>query len=199
MENHINEVNNYSAYIFSFISRYVNITEKEINSFLPYLELRRFGKREQLLKYGETDNYLNLVVKGLIRKFALIEKSEKTFQLATEGHIIQSELSFHHRLPSTFVIETIEPSLVISIRYDKVQLLFGNVPVAEKLAREMMTNFFIKKDKKYFNQLNTTTRERFVLYMQSHPQMIQRVPQKILASYLEIKPETFSRLKHLLK
>ena len=65
--------------------------------------------------------------------------------------------------------------------------------------RQMMTYLFIKKDAKYFAQLNNTTRQRFLHYLKSHPQMLQRVPQKILASYLEIKPETFSRLKHLLK
>jgi hypothetical protein len=58
---------------------------------------------------------------------------------------------------------------------------------------------FIKKDKRDFKQLNTTTRERFLEYMQTHPDMLQRVPQKYLASYLNIKPETFSRLKHLLR
>jgi hypothetical protein len=62
-----------------------------------------------------------------------------------------------------------------------------------------MTYLFVKKDARYFSQMNNTTRQRFVHFVKHHPHMMQRVPQKILASYLEIKPETFSRLKHLLK
>ncbi|RYZ45663.1 MAG: TonB-dependent receptor, partial [Sphingobacteriales bacterium] len=51
----------------------------------------------------------------------------------------------------------------------------------------------------YFNQVGKTTREKFLEYVNNHPHMLQRVPQKILASYLNIKPETFSRLKHLIR
>ncbi len=199
MDSQINEVDSYAAYILRFVSKYVSISEREFNVFLPFLQVRKFGKREKLVKYGETDNYLNLVVKGLVRKFVLVGKSEKTLQLATEGHIIQSELSFHTRVPSTLVIEAIEPSVIVSMQYENVQQVLAKVSAAEKLARQIMTYLFIKKDKKYFDQLNYTTRERFLAYIQSHPHMLQRVPQKILASYLDIKPETFSRLKHLLK
>ena len=193
------EIDNYAAYVYKFISRYVKIQEKEFNLFLPFLEVRNFSKREQILKYGETDNYLNLVVKGLARKYVLVGKNEKTLQLATEGHLIQSEISFHTRVPSTVIIETIEPTTMVSIRYDNVQYSLTNIPSAEQAGREMMTYMFIKKDARYFSQLNNTTRERFLNYLDNHPHMLQRVPQKILASYLEIKPETFSRLKHLLK
>ena len=193
------EIDNYAAYVYKFISRYVKIQEKEFNLFLPFLEVRNFSKREQILKYGETDNYLNLVVKGLARKYVLVGKNEKTLQLATEGHLIQSEISFHTRVPSTVIIETIEPTTMVSIRYDNVQYALTNIPSAEQAGREMMTYMFIKKDARYFSQLNNTTRERFLNYLDNHPHMLQRVPQKILASYLEIKPETFSRLKHLLK
>lgn len=193
------EIDNYAAYVYKFISRYVKILEKEFNLFLPFLEVRNFNRREQILKYGETDNYLNLVVKGLARKYVLVGKNEKTLQLATEGHLIQSEISFHTRVPSTVIIETIEPTTMVSIRYDNVQYALTNIPSAEQAGREMMTYMFIKKDARYFSQLNNTTRERFLNYLDNHPHMLQRVPQKILASYLEIKPETFSRLKHLLK
>lgn len=73
------------------------------------------------------------------------------------------------------------------------------MPKIERLGRLVITYMFIKKDYRDFSQLKKTTRERFLDYMQSHPDMLQRVPQKYIASYLNIKPETFSRLKHLIK
>lgn len=193
------DINQYAAYIYKFIQQYVLLSEQDFNRFLPFFEIRTFRKREIVLKYGETDDYLNLVVKGLLRKYVLVGKNEKTLQLAVEGKVIQSEVSFHTRVPSTVIIEALEPSVLVSMRYDKVQYVLNNIPEAEKIGREMMTWLFIKKDARYFAQLNNTTRQRFLYYLQHHPQMLQRVPQKILASYLEIKPETFSRLKHLLK
>lgn len=193
------DINQYAGYILKFVQQYIKISEHDFNQFLPFFEVRTFGKREEVLRYGQTDDYLNLVVKGLLRKYVLVGKNEKTLQLAIEGKVIQSEISFHKRIPSTVIIETIEPSVLVSMRYDKVQQVLDNIPAAEQIGREMMTYLFIKKDARYFAQLNNTTRQRFLHYVKSHPQMLQRVPQKVLASYLEIKPETFSRLKHLLK
>jgi CRP-like cAMP-binding protein len=193
------DINHYAGYILKFVQQYVTVTEQDFNQFLPYFEVRQFAKREEVLRYGQTDDYLNLVVKGLVRKYVLVGKNEKTLQLAIEGKIIQSEVSFHTRVPSNVILEALEPSVLVSMRYDNVQYVLNNIPIAEQLGRQMMTYLFIKKDAKYFAQLNNTTRQKFLYYLKSHPQMLQRVPQKILASYLEIKPETFSRLKHLLK
>jgi CRP-like cAMP-binding protein len=193
------DINQYAAYVYKFVQQYVRLSEQEFNQFLPFFEVRRFAKREQVLQYGQTDDYLNLVVKGLLRKYVLTGKDEKTLQLAIEGKVIQSEISFHRRTPSTVIIDALEPSVLVSIHYDQVQYVLENIPAAEKIGREMMTYLFIRKDARYFAQLNNTVRQRFLHYLKHHPQMMQRVPQKILASYLEIKPETFSRLKHLLK
>lgn len=199
MEDNRTDINQYAGYILKFIQQYIKINEQEFNQFLPYFEVRIFGKREEILRYGQTDDYLNLVVKGLVRKYVLVGKNEKTLQLATEGKVIQSDISFHTRVPSNIILEALEPSVLVSMRYDKVQYVLENIPAAEYLGRQMMIYLFIKKDAKYFAQLNNTTRQKFLYYLKNHPQMLQRVPQKILASYLEIKPETFSRLKHLLK
>jgi hypothetical protein len=68
-------------------------------------------------------------------------------------------------------------------------------PKGERLGRMILQGMFIKKDENRYNRLLKSTRERFSEYMQHHPHMLQRVPQKYLASYLQIKPETFSRLK----
>src|SRR5205085_11743766 len=113
-------------------------------------EVRTFGKREEVLRYGQTDDHLNLVVKGLLRKYVLVGKNEKTLQLATEGKLIHAEVSFHTRIPSNIIIETLEPTVLVSMRYDKVEYVLEHIPVAEQIGREMMTYLFIKKDAKYF-------------------------------------------------
>ena len=199
MEQHKSDINQYAGCIYNFVNQYIKLNEEGFYPFLPFLEVRSFVKGEEVLQYGQTEDYLNLVAKGLIRKYVLVGKNDKTLQLAVEGHLIHSEVSFHTRLPSTVTIQAIEPSVLVSIRFDKVQFVFDNIPVAEQIGREMMTDMFIKKDTRYLSQLNYTTRQRFLHYLRHHQHMLKRVPQKILASYLEIKPETFSRLKHLLK
>lgn len=182
-----------------YLQRFSTISREGVEQLMPYLEIRRFEKKKKLVNHGEIEDYLNVVIKGLVRKYIPSSiKGEVTLQLATEGHIIQSEISFHRRVPSDVVIQTLEPTVLVSIQFDRMQEALTVVPEAEALGRTIIMQMFIKKDARYFEQLKTSTRDRFLEYMNNHPHMLQRVPQKILASYLNIKPETFSRLKHLL-
>jgi CRP-like cAMP-binding protein len=181
------------------LQRFSPISRESIEKLIPYLEIRRFEKKKKLVNLGELEDYLNVVIKGLVRKYVPSSiRGEVTLQLAIEGHFIQSEISFHHRVPSDVIVQTIEPTVLVSIRHDRLQEAFEMMPEFEVLGRAVIMDMFIKKDARYFDQLKTPTRERFLEYINTHPEMLQRVPQKVLASYLNIKPETFSRLKHLL-
>lgn len=190
----------YLEFIFQYIhTRIGSLSREQFDLFRPYFKFRRFEKKEIILDQGEIEDNLNVVVEGLVRKFVVTGKNDVTLQLATEGHIIQSEISFHTRSPSPVKLETIEPTVLVSLTYESVQTLLANIPIAESLGRALITQMFIKKDSRYFNQIGKSTREKFLDYVNNHPHMLQRVPQKILASYLNIKPETFSRLKHLIR
>jgi CRP-like cAMP-binding protein len=182
-----------------YLSRFVPLTKHEFSQLLPYVEIREFEKKVKVTREGEVERYINIIAWGLVRKYLLARSKEITIQLASEGHIIHSELSFHQRTPSGSVVETIEPTVFFSISYESLQQLYDQSVKIERLGRLMISDLFVKKDHRYFDQLKKSTRERFLDYIRSHPQMLQRVPQKYIASYLNIKPETFSRLKHLLR
>ncbi len=185
--------------LYHYLVAYVPMTKTEFHQFEPYIEIREFEKKVKVIKEGEVERYLNIIAMGLVRKYLPVRNKEITVQLASEGHLIHSELSFHYRVPSRSVVETIEPSVFFSISYDSLQQLYDQSPKVERLGRLMISDLFIKKDNRYFDQLRKSTRERFLEYVRTHPQMLQRVPQKYIASYLNIKPETFSRLKHLIR
>jgi CRP-like cAMP-binding protein len=189
----------YFEHTFIYLKRFMDLSRSDFDLIIPLLELRTYDKKTYVVEQGEVDNYLNIVLKGLVRKYVKAPKGEVTLQLATEGHLVQSEISFHKRIPSDIILETIENSILVSVHHDNIEYALKQLPGAEALGRSIVTQMFIKKDNRYMEQLNISTRERFLQYMNNHPHMLQRVPQKILASYLNIKPETFSRLKHLVK
>jgi CRP-like cAMP-binding protein len=182
-----------------YLSRFVPLNKQEFGALLPFIEIREFDKRVRVIDTGTVERYLNVIAMGLARKYLPVRNKEITVQLASEGHIVHSELSFHYRIPSSAVIETIEPTVFFSISYDSLQQLYDLYPKAENLGRLLISDLFVKKDNRYYHQLIKNTRERFLDYVRTHPQMLQRVPQKYIASYLNIKPETFSRLKHLVR
>lgn len=189
----------YLETVFNYFRHFIDLDREEFDGIAPHFQIRKFDKKTKVLKIGETDRYFNIIMKGIARKYLMVKKKEVTIQLSTEGHMIHSELSFNLQQPSDCIIEAIEPVTFLSISFDSIQHIYHQFPKTEKLGRLIITDMFIKKDQRDFKQLNRTTRERFLEYMHNHPDMLQRVPQKYLASYLNIKPETFSRLKHLLR
>jgi CRP-like cAMP-binding protein len=188
----------YIDYAQKYLERFMPISRTELLDLLQYCEIRRFDKRKIIVHAGEVDIYLNLVVKGLIRKYLSVRKDEIILQLATEGHVVQSEISFLTKTPSMVILETLEPTILVSITYDKMEEALNKFPKGERLGRMILQGMFIKKDENRYNRLLKSTRERFFDYIEHHPHMLQRIPQKYLASYLQIKPETFSRLKALM-
>jgi CRP-like cAMP-binding protein len=182
-----------------FLQRFIALSEAEFRAWQPFFEVRSFGKKQVVTDLHAPEDYINIVATGLVRKFMKVKNGEVTMQIAPEGHMIHAEWAFHSRQPSLVTVETIEPTVFISITYNNMIALFDKYPRAEHMGRLFVTEMFIIKDRRYFQILNKSTREIFLDYVRSHPHMLQRVPQKYLASYLNIKPETFSRLKHLLK
>jgi len=184
-------------YAHRYLQRFMTINVDELKELLSYCEIRQVEKRTILVKEGEVDNYLNMVVKGLVMKYVRVKKSDMILQLATEGHVIHSEISFLTRSPSLVLVETLEPTIMVSLTYDKMEEALDKFPQGERLGRLILTGMYVKKEESRYYRLLRSPRERFLDYINAHPHMLQRVPQKYLASYLNIKPETFSRMKHL--
>jgi len=107
----------YCEYAQRYLQHFMPITKEEVCDLLKYCEIRQFDKKTIIVQEGEIDNYLNMVVKGLVRKYVRAKKSDLTLQLATEGHVVHSEISFLTRKPSPVFIETLEPTILVYLRY----------------------------------------------------------------------------------
>jgi CRP-like cAMP-binding protein len=185
---------------FQFLHKFINFSEEEFDQVMrPYAEVRHFKKKQVISAENEVDNYLNFVSKGLVRKFYRKGIVEINTQISTEGHIIHSQESFHSRLPSEYVVEAIEPTYLVSISYDNLERIYASSQKMERLGRLVITFTMVIKDRLQMNMIKHTPRERFLDFVHKNPELLQRVPQKYLASYLNIQPETFSRFKHMLK
>ncbi|MBC7946485.1 MAG: Crp/Fnr family transcriptional regulator [Chitinophagaceae bacterium] len=184
----------------NYLRKFVNLTDDEVTRCLvPVIEVRKYGKREFVTKAGEIENHFNFIVKGLVRKYYKKSSHDINTQISMEGHIILSQESFHSRTPSEYYIETIEPTVFISITFEDLEKLYSISKKMEHLGRLVITHTMMIKDRWQMQMVKMTPRERFLNFVMKNPDLMQRVPQKYLASYLNIKPETFSRFKHLLR
>lgn len=183
-----------------YLGKFIPISEIEFETQLaPACKVRKFGKKELLTREGEVENHFNFISKGLIRKYYRKGHLEINTQISMEGHLILSQESFHSRQPSEYFVETIEPSTVVSITHDDLEKIYASSHRMEHLARLLITYAMVIKDRWQMQLVKMTPRERFLHFVTRNPELMQRVPQKYLASYLNIKPETFSRFKHLLR
>ena len=185
---------------YSYLSKFVPISQEEFREFMePYLLERRFEKKEIVSREGEVEEYLNFIVRGLARKYYLQGNDEVSTQISHEGHLIHAQESFHSRKPSEYFVETVEPTIFVSITYDDLESLYAQHVKLERLGRLVITYTVVQKDQWQMQMVKLSPKERFLFFVERHPDLLQRVPQKHLASFLNIQPETFSRFKHLIK
>ncbi|HXB93429.1 MAG TPA: Crp/Fnr family transcriptional regulator [Puia sp.] len=182
-----------------YVSGYVALTNEEFAFLANMLVIRNFDKRQPLLQIGEVENYMNFVVKGLARMYFCRGKTEVITNIAKEGELLSSSASFLSGTPSYYIVETLEPTTFLSLSRQHLDKLYRESPRIERLGRLMTTHFVLQKEEWELECMRLDTRERFLHFVESNPELMERVPQKYLASYLNMKPETFSRLKHLLK
>jgi CRP-like cAMP-binding protein len=182
-----------------YLGRFVDLTDHEFAYLMNIAEIRTYDKKVRLIEKGEQEQYFNFIVKGLARKFFYKGEEEIITQLAKEGELISSSVSFLSGEQSLYVVETVEPTTFVSFSRENIERLYAEDKKWQRLGRLIITDLFLQKENWDLERILYSTQERFVRFLSTNSVLFQRVPQKYLASYLNIQPETFSRLKHLLR
>lgn len=182
-----------------YLGRFADLSDEELQQILDVAVIRTYDKKVKLIDLGEKEDYFSLVIKGLARKYFYRGDNEVITQLAKEGEIISSSVSYLSGERSMYVVETIEPTTFLSFHRDKIEDLYEQDIKWQRMGRLIITDLFLQKESWDIERILYNTQERFVRFVNTNAELFQRVPQKYLASYLNIQPETFSRLKHLLR
>ena len=179
--------------LFGFISKYVSLTEDEKNTIVSLDIFRSVKKGTTLLKEGQKSQDCYFVLKGCIRKYYMIDGEEKTTAFFTE----MEELTPHcvkNNAPSEYFISCVEDSILTVGTPDMGVELFST-PKFEKMCR-ILSEELVAKQQIDFDDFKTSSPEqRYLNLIQNRPDLIQRVPQQQLASYLGIRPQSLSRLR----
>jgi len=185
--------------LVQYLSRFIQLSEKEIEQLTKVLVPRNLEAKERLINIGGLENHIHFVTKGLLRKYFFRGKEEVVVQLAKENSIISSSVSFFNGKPSDYIVEAIEPSTIFSLHKNDLEQLYATDVKFERLGRLITLEWLLFKEATENERLQLSTKDRFLKFAQENEDFMKRVPQKYLASYLNIQPETFSRYKHLLK
>lgn len=184
--------------IRQFINQHIELTEEEFQTLASKFRPVHFDKKTKVVDIGEIATTIYFVIKGITRRYFYRGKQEVITHLVRENGIMGSVISFLTGEPSRYVLETIEPVTALAISKQDLEALFLSDKKWEKFGRKILTSFFLQIEYHNLDNIRFSTKERFINFMKQNPDLVMRVPQKYLASYLEIQPETFSRLKHLM-
>lgn len=169
---------------------------KELKEYLLHnLKEQVYKRGAFLLMAGDISRRANFVQKGLLRAFRLVDGKEYTVGFFKEGEVSLASESFENQLPSEEYVQALERTSVIYLSYQEIQYAaqhFSEVALVQSL-------IFGNAARTYMAHLNRmkmlTPSERYAWLLDSHPELIHRVPAKYIASYLGISQFTLSRIK----
>lgn len=188
---------NYRA-LQTFLNGFLVLPENDFAELKRRSEVVHFKKKQIIVNAGDTALHLYFVVKGLIREYFYKGNQQHTTDIITEDTITGSVTSFFTGAPSHFCLQAMEPCTLIAIHKGQLEELYRSDKKWERFGRVITADFLLRQEWQILNDTRFSPRERFLHFFENHAGLLQRVPQKYLASFLKIKPETFSRMKHLL-
>lgn len=185
--------------LFGYFRQFTDITLQEFEQMTALIEVFHFDKKQVVTRKGQVEQYIYVVSSGLLRKYFMKGRHEMVTQIAKEQDLVCSSVSFLAQQPSEYTVETLEPCTLFGMSYANLQHLYSWGYRMDRLGRMITLDWLLQKEIWDHDRLRQEPRERFIRFMHENSDLVQRVQQKYLASYLNMKPETFSRYKHLLR
>lgn len=184
------------AQILENISRIVTLTPQEQALFLSNVETKNYKAKTILLNAGEICKHSYFVNSGLLRSFNINDNIvEHVLQFACEGWWIGDMYSLLSQKPGNLFIEVMEDSEVVLLPKENQEKLYAEIPKLERFFRILTENSLVSNQERLMDNLSLTAEERFEKFCKKYPTLIQKVPQKQIASYIGVTPEFFSKMK----
>ena len=175
--------------------RYSTMTHEELDLLESILVAKRYGKNEKILSEGETCENIYWIVKGLVRQFYYKNNKELTEYMATENTVVMCIESLFREQPSKLQIMAIEPTILYCLpkaRLEAVAMKSVNIQILyRKILEESLILSQIHADMLRFE----SAIDRYQKLVKRSPQLVLRAPLVYIASYLQMTPETLSRVR----
>lgn len=174
----------------------IQISKEELEYAKSLFIEKNLKKKRFLFQAGETCSYTIFVEKGLLRSFSLDKKgNEHILQFSMEGWWTADLYSFFSGEPSNYNIEALEDSELLLLTNETWELLLKKIPAFERYFRILIQNNLINTQRRLIGAISSTAEERYLKLLRDFPDIVPRVPQHMIASYLGITRETLSRIR----
>ena len=178
------------------IAKYIELSEEEFSRCTALFIPKKIRKKAFLLQEGDVCRHLAFVTEGCLRSYTVDPKGdEHVVQFAIEGWWISDLFSFLTGEPGVFYIDALENSEMLLIDRASYEKLCTDVPKFERFFRMILQNNYIATHRRISATLSMSAEEQYLRFVASFPDIVKRVSQLHIASYLGITPEALSRIR----
>ncbi|MGV3538946.1 MAG: Crp/Fnr family transcriptional regulator [Rufibacter sp.] len=185
-----------SKSLLDYIARYVQLTEAEQEVLLQRVIPRRYLKGQFVVQQGDVCKVESFVLKGCLKTFYTDpEGQEHIVMFAIENWWTADLGSFITQTPADYNVQCLEDSELLQFPYDALEELYQTIPKLERFFRIIIQKAFVASEKRNIRNVSQPAKERYLQFKKQYPQIEQRVPQYMIASYLGITKEFLSKIR----
>jgi CRP/FNR family transcriptional regulator, anaerobic regulatory protein len=181
--------------ILQSIKSIVSLNNEEEAAFLNILEVKQFKKKEFLLQEGKVCNKISFINSGCMRVFYTVDGLENTIQFFFSDSWYTDYTSFLTGQPTVENMQALEPCQVVQFSKANIYKLYERYPVFDRVGRVMAENAF--RSISLLNKMltNEEPEERYLNLLKQRPELVEKIPQHYIASYLGVQPQSLSRIR----
>jgi len=177
------------------IERYVRLGDDDWSRIAPCWSECAFSKGAFIAKVGQVEDRFYIVDSGVQRMSFPYDGGDICVGFSYDGSWSGAFDSFVNRQPGRFDVRALTDSVLLGITHTDLNRLYDEVPAMERFGRLILEELVVGRATREIEQLSLTAEERFDRLVKRSPKLLQLVPQKDIASYLRMTPETLSRLR----
>ena len=179
----------------NYLKQFDAFNEKELDESLTCFKKTQIRRDGFYVKEGDVCKKAAFIKKGIFKLYYNIDGAERIMLFFKENQFVTDYYSFLTQTPSKRPIQAIEDSIVYSVTYNDFQKLFDRSKKWERIGRLLAERAYIYSVQRANRIIHDDPDTRFITFLKEYPALIQRVPQYMIASYLNMTPETYSRVK----
>lgn len=181
-------------FLVDYFAQYITLSEEEVQLIKNEDIIREYKKGDYLLKEGQIAQVCFLVLKGCVKRYYLEDGEEKIMEFYTENDPI-APVSYTTQQPSQYYLSCVEPCIISTGTEERTQRFLEAfprfVPIFIKIGEHLSVEQQISAD----NFKNLSPEDRYQKLLDTRPDLVNRVPQYMIASYLGIQPQSLSRIR----
>jgi len=176
--------------------QFTDFNDSELEIIMPYFEIKYFKKKTHLLDVGKVSNEVYYLIKGCIRLYCEKDGEELSTYFFTENMFAGSYDSFLARRLSKVAIETLEECEVLVLTHEAQEKLYKVFPKMNEFIRKAIEQRFVLLHDLFISYLLNSPEERYLMLQKDRPDLLNRIPQNQIASFLGITPVSLSRIRN---